>query len=177
MRNLLVLLLLSGALSALAASPTGTVTVTLPPNAAALRGECFKKGHEATEDAEKVKWFKKAIELCREDEKIPKAWAYNNIGFTYIRNNKWDEALPMMEKSVEENDKIDVAWNNLGIVYENLFYSLKEKEKKREFLVKALAAYEKAIALKPDMEKYSINKYRVAALIKATDEGKKPEGK
>ncbi|MEI7904577.1 MAG: tetratricopeptide repeat protein [Candidatus Firestonebacteria bacterium] len=139
------------------------------------RAECFKRGHEAVEGAEKIKWFSKALELCREDEKIPKAWAYNNIAFTHIRNNKWDEALPLLEKSVAENEKIDVAWNNLGIVYENLFYGAKEN--KRDFLLKALRAYEKAIALKPEMEIYGLNKSRVKALAKVFDEGKKPEVK
>jgi tetratricopeptide (TPR) repeat protein len=139
------------------------------------RGDAFKNGHEATADAEKIKWFKKALELCKADEHIPRCWAFNNIGYVYIKANKWDEALENMEKAVAEYDKIDVAWNNLGIVYENLYFVKNEKD--RSYLAKAKEAYEKAIALKPDMELYRLNKTRAETLLNLKDEKQSPAPK
>ncbi len=125
------------------------------------RGEAFRKGHEAQSDAEKIGWFNKAFELSRADEAVPRAWAFNNIGFVYIRANKWEEAFPFMEKSVKECGTIDVGRNNLGIVYENLFYVKKDLS----LLRKAVACYGSAIALKPDLEKYRLNKERAEMLL------------
>ena len=140
------------------------------------RADALKKGHEATDNNEAIKWYKKALELCKENEVVPKAWVYNNIGFVYIKMNKWDEALENLEKSVKEYDKIDVAWNNIGIIYENMAFLKKEKgkikdkekdgEKIKELLQKAKDAYAKAVELKPDKEKYQINKTRVEDLLK-----------
>lgn len=130
------------------------------------RGDAFKKGHEATDNNEAIKWYKKALELCKENEVVPKAWAYNNIGFVYIKMGKWDEALENLEKSVKECNKIDVAWNNLGIIYENMAFLNKDKEKMKELLESSKDAYVKAIELKPDKEKYQINKTRVEDLLK-----------
>ncbi|MFH1824913.1 MAG: tetratricopeptide repeat protein [Candidatus Firestonebacteria bacterium] len=133
------------------------------------RGDAFKKGHEAEDYNEAIKWYKKALTLCKENESVPKAWAYNNIGYAYIRIGKWELALENLEKSVKEYSKIPVAWNNLGIVYENLALYKKEnkenEEKKKELLIKAKESYEKAVNLKPAEEKYKLNKERAESLI------------
>jgi tetratricopeptide (TPR) repeat protein len=142
------------------------------------RGDAFKKGHSAESYEEALKWYKRALELCKDNENIPKAWAYNNIGYVYIRMGKWELALENLEKSIKEYDKIPVAWNNLGIVYENLALLKevskvekvnKEKKEKKEWdeelLRKAIDAYKRAIDLKPTEEKYKLNKERVESLI------------
>ena len=140
---------------------TALLVLALPALPNSERGEAFRKGHEAQADAEKIKWFSRALELSRADEAVPRAWAYNNIGFVYIRANKWEEALPYMEKSVKECGTIDVAQNNLGIVYENLYYVKKDLS----FLKKGVTCYSNAIVLKPDLEKYRLNKERAEMLL------------
>jgi len=145
------------------------------------RGDAFVKGHEAETGEEAIMWYKKALALCTESEKIPKAWAYNNIGFVYVKESRWEEALEWLEKAVKEDENNHVAWNNLGITYENIGFipkgkSLKNKPAKAvtseaskdpelEYLQKALAAYNKCVKLKPDEEKYKINKLRVESLL------------
>jgi tetratricopeptide (TPR) repeat protein len=146
------------------------------------RGDAFTKGHEAETSEEAIKWYKKALSLCGESEKIPKAWAYNNIGFVYVKESKWDEALEWLEKAVKEDENNHTAWNNLGITYENIGFNLKKKFSKSkaakkdvtaeavkdpeiEYLQKALNAYQKSVKLKPDEEKYKINKLRVESLL------------
>ena len=129
------------------------------------RQDAYNKGHQADNEEkyeEAIKWFTKALELCKEDEKIPKCWAYNNIGYIYIKLKNYDEALKNLELAVKCSDKIEVAWNNLGVVYENFYY----KTNDIEYLVKAKEAYMKASALKPEQEKFKLNKLRVETLIK-----------
>ncbi len=149
------------------------------------RGDAFNKGHEAETSEEAIKWFKKALALCKEEENVAKAWAYNNIGFTLIKDSKWDEALIWLEKAVKEDEANHNAWNNLGITYENIGFFMKKKADRRdksktagkevtgeaaidpeiEYLGKALSAYKKSMKLKPDEEKYKINKMRVESLL------------
>ena len=145
------------------------------------RGDAFEKGHAAGTSDEAIKWYQKALSLCREDEKVPRAWAYNNIGFVLLKDSEWDEALKWFEKAVKEDDNNHAAWNNLGITYENVGFLKKKKLGKAgksktagkeaavdpeiEYLNKALAAYEKCVKLKPDEEKYKINKLRVESLL------------
>ena len=149
--------------------------------AAGERGDAFVKGHEAETSEEAIKWYKKALSLCGVNEKIPKAWAYNNIGFVYVKDGKWDEALEWLEKAVKEDDNNHTAWNNLGITYENIGFLAKRKFLKNkpakdvtteagkdpepEYLQKALEAYKKCVKLKADEEKYKINKLRVESLL------------
>ncbi|MCX5776940.1 MAG: tetratricopeptide repeat protein [Candidatus Firestonebacteria bacterium] len=154
--------------------------------AAGERGDAFVKGHEAETSEEAIKWYKKALSLCGETEKEPKAWAYNNIGFVYIKDSKWVEALEWFEKAVKEDENNYNAWNNMGIVYENIGYEEQRKgvkSKKRiknagkpvtseadiypetEYLHKALEAYKKCIKIKPEEQKFKINKLRVESLL------------
>ncbi|MFH1074333.1 MAG: tetratricopeptide repeat protein [Candidatus Firestonebacteria bacterium] len=146
------------------------------------RGDAFAKGHAAETSEEAVKWYKKALSLCGESEKIPKAWAYNNIGFVYVKESRWDDALEWLEKAVAEDEKNHAAWNNLGITYENIGFIMKKKflkdktakkdaageaakDPEIEYLQKALKAYQKCVKLKPDEEKYKVNKLRVESLL------------
>jgi len=146
------------------------------------RGDAFEKGHAAESSEEAIKWYQKALSLCREDEKVPKAWAYNNIGFVYVKESKWNEALEWLEKAVKEDAANHVAWNNLGITYENVGFIKKSKMPKTkpvtknvtgeeavdselEYLQKALSAYKQCVKLKADEEKYRINKLRVESLL------------
>ncbi len=150
------------------------------------RGDAFEKGHAAETSEEAIKWYQKALSLCREDEKIPRAWAYNNIGFVLLKDSEWNEALGWFEKAVKEDDSNHVAWNNLGMTYENIGFFKKTRPNKRsktkaavkevtgetagvdpevEYLNKALTAYKKSLALKPDEDKYKINKLRVESLL------------
>lgn len=149
------------------------------------RGDAFEKGHAAETSEEAIKWYKKALSLCREDEKVPKAWAYNNIGFVFIKDSKWDDALEWLEKAVKEDENNHTAWNNLGICYENIGFLKRKKQEKTdktkpvakevtgepsvdpevEYLRKALASYRKCVKLKTDEEKYKINKMRVESLL------------
>jgi len=145
------------------------------------RGDAFAKGHEAETGEEAIKWYMKALSLCGEAEKIPRAWAYNNIGFVYVKDGKWDLALEWLEKAVKEDENNHTAWNNLGITYENIGFLMKKKYLKNkpakevtseaakdpepEYLQKALTAYQKCVKLKADEEKYKINKLRVESLL------------
>ncbi|OGF54933.1 MAG: hypothetical protein A2452_09090 [Candidatus Firestonebacteria bacterium RIFOXYC2_FULL_39_67] len=145
------------------------------------RGDAFAKGHEAETSEDAIKWYKKALSLCGETEKIPKAWACNNIGFVYVKESKWDAALEWLEKAVKEDENNHTAWNNLGITYENIGFIIKKKflksktakdvtaeavkDPETEYLQKALNAYQKCVKLKSDEEKYKINKLRVESLL------------
>jgi len=144
------------------------------------RADAFAKGHEAETGEEALKWYQKALSLCSESDKIPRAWAYNNIGFVYVKDSKWDEALLWLEKAVKEDENNHLAWNNIGIALENIGF-MKGKDfrtkagknvtgeaaadPEKEYLQKALQAYEKSVKLKPEEQKYKINKLRVESLL------------
>jgi tetratricopeptide (TPR) repeat protein len=123
--------------------------------------EAMDKGNESEDIKESLSWYKKALEICPESDKKFRGWILNNIGYSYIRLNKWDDALASLEKAVEANPKIEHAWNNLGIVYENMSYIKKDSS----FLTKAKDCYEKAVKLRPDMEKFKLNMKRAENLI------------
>jgi Flp pilus assembly protein TadD len=47
-------------------------------------------------------------------------WRLNNWGLAYIRLGNYKMALPRLKRSVDVFPENPKAWNNLGVVYENL---------------------------------------------------------
>ncbi len=46
------------------------------------------------------------------------AWRLNNEALAYLAAEKYDQAVPLLEKATASYDKNYVAWNNLGTAYE-----------------------------------------------------------
>jgi len=65
--------------------------------------------------------------------------AYYNLGYMYVKQEKWQEAIPHFQKAIEVRPEFDYAYMNLGYCYNQIKqYS------------KAIAAYTKLTELMPD---------------------------
>ena len=73
-----------------------------------LEGEAFIRAFEKS-----IQSARTALEWAEESPSSVKAPAYNNIGASYLRLGKPDEALVELEKSVELNPHDRLTWTNL----------------------------------------------------------------
>ncbi len=100
------------------------------------------------------KKYDKAIEELLQLVKINPAGSagyYNNIGISYLEQNKLEDAKTFFEKAVNEKKDFSTAYNNLGSVYEKLGDINKAKEN-----------YKKAIDTDPNNQnaKDNLNKLK-----------------
>src|SRR5258706_127624 len=104
------------------------------------------------------------IARCRRPNKRHRTWAANNVGLCHIRANKWDEARTALEEATGLDDSNHIAWNNLGTVY------LQQKDH-----AKAVSAFESAVKVKSDDNKYKANLAYAKSLMDADGGGAKKE--
>jgi len=102
------------------------------------------------EREEAISSYKKSIELNPDNN----PYAYNNLGLIYILEKKHVEALPFLEKAVEQKDDVKFFYNNLGLVYEAT----------RDF-TKAKEAFQTALEIDPDHDKSATNLLRIKTLL------------
>jgi len=69
-------------------------------------------GYGKTDEA--VAAYRRTIELDTRD-----AWAMNNLGFLLIEKERYDEALPVLQKAVSLQKSVAVFHNNLGMALEH----------------------------------------------------------
>lgn len=89
--------------------------------------------------------YEKALALNSKD-----AWAMNNLAFVLLRNDRLDEALPLLALAIQLKSDVAVFYNNLGM-------ALESKKHFRE----AESAYEKAVELDAGYAKALANKDRL----------------
>lgn len=92
--------------------------------------------------------YKKALASNGND-----AWAMNNLAFVFLRDDRFDEALPLLALAIQLKEDIAVFHNNLGMALEN----------QKQFRA-AEAAYAKAVELDADHAKALVNKERLAGV-------------
>ena len=92
----------------------------------------IKEYEEAGEIDEATKMFQKAIEINNY------FLAYNHFGELLVRQNKYDEAIPILEKATQFRTDYATPYNILGMIYD---YKGRSTE--------ALAMYQRAIELHP----------------------------
>ena len=83
------------------------------------------------------KKYDKAIEELKELVKLNPSGSggyYNNIGISYLEQNKLEDAQKYFELAIEQDSNFSTAYNNLGSVYEQLG----NKQKARENYLKAI---------------------------------------
>ncbi len=102
------------------------------------------------EREEAISSYKKSIELNPDNN----PYAYNNLGLIYILEKKHVEALPFLEKAVEQKDDVKFFYNNLGLAYEAT----------RDF-TKAKEAFQTALEIDPDHDKSATNLVRIKTLL------------
>lgn len=78
-----------------------------------------------------IEAFTKAVEIDEDN-----SYAWNNLGYLYIEQEKWDEAAAALENATSGARPTEYMWNNLGMAYEHL-------DRIRE----ARAAYRQAVEL------------------------------
>ncbi len=100
------------------------------------------------EDA--ISAYKKSIDLNPDNN----PYAFNNLGLIYILGKKHEEALPFLEKAVEQKDDVKFFYNNLGLAYEAT----------RDF-TKAKEAFQTALEIDPDHDKSATNLVRIKTLL------------
>ncbi len=88
-------------------------------------------------EAERV--LKKSIELS------PSYPAYANLGYLYVQEQKFAEAVPIMEKALQLSDNDFLVWGNLMLAYKGL----KNEEKAAAARDHELALLEQAAKAKP----------------------------
>jgi len=76
-----------------------------------LLGRAYS-GYGKTDEA--VAAYRRTIELDTRD-----AWAMNNLGFLLIEKERYDEALPVLQKAVSLQKSVAVFHNNLGMALEH----------------------------------------------------------
>ncbi len=84
-----------------------------------------------------LKKYDKAIAGLKELVKLNPSGSggyYNNIGISYLEQNKLEDAQKYFELAIEQDKNFSTAYNNLGSVYEKLG----NKEKARENFLKAI---------------------------------------
>ncbi len=111
----------------------------------------LRKAQELTPDNAQLYFNMGAIYLDTGDEKKrpeaekalrksialnPTYAAYANLGFLFLQEKRFTEAVKMMEQALQQNDKDYIVWDNLAVAYE----WLKEKDK-------SAAARERELAL------------------------------
>ena len=65
-----------------------------------------------------------------------KSRAWNNLGFSYLKQEKYEEATSCLEKSLAINPEDYAAWNNLGVTaYRQKKYFLAVKSFYRSILI------------------------------------------
>lgn len=103
--------------------------------------------------------WKESIEAC--EEAIARGsdspWTYNNMGYAYLVLGHYEDAVRELEKAVSFDTGVSATiWNNLGLAYE-----------KKGDLRDSVAAYNAALAGRPDYVKAKVNLGRVTTLAKA----------
>ncbi len=102
------------------------------------------------EREEAISSYKKSIELDPDNN----PYAYNNLGLIYILEKKQVEALPFLEKAVEQKDDVKFFYNNLGLAYEASSDFTKAKE-----------AFQTALEIDPGHDKSATNLVRIKTLL------------
>ena len=96
--------------------------------------ELFVKANDISDLAERVKMYEEVLSLCPSHVK-----ARNNLGDTYERLGKIDEAIAEYKKAIETDPNYALAYFSLGDVY----FKLKKYKEAKD-------AYEKGLIIKPD---------------------------
>ncbi len=92
--------------------------------------------------------YKKALASNGED-----AWAMNNLAFVFLRDDRFDEALPLLALAIQLKADVAVFYNNLGMALES-----------NKHFSDAEAAYGKAVELDAGYTKAFANKERLAGV-------------
>ena len=119
--------------------PSRSQAESKPANQAAY--EAFCKGSGATDPDEKIRWYKKALEL---DPKL--TGAYCNLGIALQNKSNLAGAIVAYKKAIELDPKYVKAYYNLG----NAMYGKGDNDG-------AIRAYKKAIELDPKYAKAYYN--------------------
>jgi tetratricopeptide (TPR) repeat protein len=93
----------------------------------------IKEYEEAGQIDKATQMFQKAIEI----NNFP--LAYYNYGELVIRQNRFDEAIPILEKAIQFKTGFALPYNSLGLIYDH-----------QGRYTEALAMYQKAIELDPN---------------------------
>ena len=80
--------------------------------------------------------------MCIRDSSYP---AYSNLGYLYIKEQKYAEAAAAVEKALQLNDKDYMVWGNLAFAYEGL----KDKEKADKAHDREIALLEEGVQGNP----------------------------
>jgi Flp pilus assembly protein TadD len=86
------------------------------------------------------------------------AWTMNNLGLLYIRDARYEEALPPLARAVQLRPKTAAFQNNLGVALERTGH-----------LNEAAEAYRAALEVDPDHERARISLTRVEERLAAGD--------
>jgi len=99
---------------------------------------------------EAITAYRKSIDLKPENN----PYAYNNLGLIYVLSGQYEDAVPLLEKAVQQKDDVDFFYNNLGMAYEGAgdFQSAK-------------ISFERALEIHPDYNKAAENLLRIKHLL------------
>jgi Flp pilus assembly protein TadD len=89
---------------------------------------------------------------------IRKVERLNNQAAVHINNNEFAQARPLLEQASRLDAKNPVIWKNLGVAYDGLDED-----------TKALEAFERSLALKPDQPDVSAKVNELRALLKQSE--------
>lgn len=99
---------------------------------------------------EAITAYRKSIDLKPENN----PYAYNNLGLIYVLSDQHEDAVPLLEKAVQQKDDVDFFYNNLGMAYEGA----------GDFQ-RAKIAFERALEINPDYDKAAENLLRIKHLL------------
>jgi Flp pilus assembly protein TadD len=105
-------------------SPTSGSAETLDEVPAVLRGDKLAAALKAANTMMDDGQFQEAVlayaKIGITTPAKREGWRLNNWGLAYIRLGNYKMALPRLKRSVDVFPENPKAWNNLGVVYENL---------------------------------------------------------
>ena len=107
--------------------------------------QLIKESLENTEN-KKLKDYKNALKLSPNDPSI-----YNNLGISFIKLRKFQEALKSFKKAIDLQPNFEIAHNNLG----NAFQELNQYQQ-------AVSCYQKAIDINPS---YAVAHYNLGNVL------------
>ncbi len=101
--------------------------------------EAVRAGFDRKMD-EVIRWYKKILEI---DPQL--RWVWFNVGYTYIKTEQYDQAIPPLEKALELSRQWGSTWQWVWVYY-HLGTAYHKVGKPR----RAIELYEEALTLSPD---------------------------
>ena len=101
--------------------------------------EAVRAGFDRKMD-EVVRWYRKILEV---DPQL--RWVWFNIGYTYIKTEQYNEAIPPLEKALELSRQWGSTWQWVWVYYHlgNAYHKVGKTDR-------AIEVYEEGLAVAPD---------------------------